>query len=99
VSNQTSTPIEEKMKTFKQFLSEAKIDAPHGLFARMTPTLESTLVLNEFFKDLGTLQSDPHCTLIYSKTPANNVDLPFVPKDQRFLAQGINLEFWPGHDQ
>jgi hypothetical protein len=89
------------MITFKQFIKEALIDCPNGIFVKVLPTIQSIVEIKRRFQQLESRQSmldDLHATLMYSKTSINNIILPHVDKNARFNAEGTSLEFWPGHD-
>ncbi len=90
------------MISFKQFLKEQLIEAtvplPAGIFVKVNPTTESILKLKERLAPLE-LAEDLHCTLIYSKTVADSVDIPMVDKHDRFNATTSQLDFWDGHDK
>jgi hypothetical protein len=86
------------MITFKQFINEATADLPAGLFAKATPTADSVVAITDRFSELP-LVDDLHCTIIYSKTAANNIVLPSIPRASRFGAVGVEVEYYAGHDK
>lgn len=85
--------------SFSEYLREAKVDCPNGIFAKVLPTTDSILKIKARFKSLNPLMDDLHCTAIYSKTPAVSVDLPNISKDERYAAVGTELVWWEGHDK
>lgn len=87
----------EALMRFKEFLQEAIVDCPQGIFAKVLLTTDSTNALTAFFANLP-LVDDLHATLIYSKTPAKQADLPNIDKATRYKAKATELLHWPGHD-
>jgi hypothetical protein len=92
------------MITFKQFINEAVANLPAGLFAKVIPTAETTSMLVSRFQNLKSIEEksfmdDLHCTVIYSKTAAKNINIPTVDRTDRFSGIGYQLEFFEGHDK
>lgn len=85
---------------FRDYLTitEAVVDAPHGIFAKVLPTTETVKTLTEVFSMLP-IVDDLHATLMFSKTPARSVDLPDIDKHTRYMARALELLHWPGHDK
>jgi hypothetical protein len=91
------------MITFKQFLlhESVTINAPHGIFIEVTPTNNTIRRLCGYFyefEEFVPLLDDFHCTLLYSNTPAYNIELPYVSSDDRFSAVATGLSHWPGQE-
>jgi hypothetical protein len=91
------------MIRFRQFLlSECvTINAPNGIFIKVTPTNNTIRKLCGYFyqfEEIIPLLDDFHCTLLYSNTPAYNIDLPYISSDERFSAIGTGLSHWAGQE-
>lgn len=91
------------MKTFKQFITETKVDLPCGIFVKVTPTTSTILKIKDRFSaleqpPLPKLLDDLHCTVIYTKENAS-VDLPVIDKDGRYKAIATELVHWEGSDK
>src|SRR5213082_48148 len=84
------------MISFQKYLMEARIDAPNGIFVKMSPTTESIVALKARIPEMTA--EDPHITLIYAKEPAFNVKLPAVSKDARFKVEGFEIERFAGEN-
>lgn len=84
---------------FLQWLLEAVVDLPAGIFVKVNPTADSVSIIQHYFRGLGhDLCQDLHCTVIYSTKTKDGVNLPNVDKNERFDAKPIGLAYWPGHD-
>lgn len=88
------------MKTFKQYITEVKVELPQGIFVKVTPTTDAILRIKDRLAKLEApplpkLLDDLHCTVLFSKEPAW-VDLPTVDKDSRYTAVATELLHWAG---
>lgn len=92
------------MGQFKNFLHQIVLEAtikeaPHGIFAKTTPTSKSLVEMVSYFNELGPLRDDLHATLVYTKVPLHDIQLPLIDRKLRFQAKVIGLDFWEGTDK
>jgi hypothetical protein len=88
-----------KITPYRDFVNEAMVSCPHGIFAKAIPTSDSLLKIKKRFGHLEPLVDDLHTTVMFSKTPCDDVDLPHIDKHERYSAVGVQLTFWEGHDK
>jgi len=91
------------MITFKQFLLNEciTINAPYGIFVKVTPTNNSIRRLCGYFYEFEydyPLLDDFHCTTLYTDKPAYDIELPIIDKDARYKATAKKLLHWPGQE-
>lgn len=82
------------MKEFHEYLAEARISGPHGIFIKLTPTTDSILTLVDRFPEINV--NDLHCTLVYTKEPFYDVKLPELKPDDKWYGAGHKLEYFDG---
>lgn len=82
------------MKQFQEYLSEARITGPNGIFIKLTPDTDSILALVERFPEINV--NDLHCTLVYTKEPFYDVPLPQLGINDKWYGTGHKLEWFEG---
>ena len=82
------------MKQFNEYIAEARIAGPHGIFIKLTPTTDSILELVARFPEISV--KDLHCTLVYTHEPFYNIKLPELSQGDQWYGAGIELEFFEG---
>jgi len=82
------------MKPFQQYLTEERISGPHGIFVKLTPTVDSILALVERFPEMNC--DDPHCTLIYTHDSFHDIQVPEIARTGRWKGIGKELEWFEG---
>lgn len=82
------------MKAFQQYITEARVSGSHGIFVKLTPTVDSMLALVERFPELNA--DDPHCTLVYTREPFYDVEVPKVARNGRWKATAKQLQWFEG---
>ena len=82
---------------FYEFMSEAVVDVPKGIYVKAAPVLQSAVLLKDRFPEMTV--DDPHVTLLYSKESAHNVVLPRIGKEERVKAEGYMIERFDGQEK
>lgn len=83
------------MKTFQEYIAEARISGPDGIFIKLTPTTDSILTLVERFPELTA--KDLHCTLVYTRESFYDIQLPKLERGATWDATGYKLEWFEGY--
>lgn len=82
------------MKQFHQYLAEETLSGPHGIFVKLSPTVDSILALVDRFPEMNV--DDPHCTLVYTHEPFYDIQVPEIARTGRWKGIAHSLEWFEG---